>query len=53
VDLTTYSIIHDSYRAPWLTKSMELATKIGETKVACYGVLVFGFWGTVPAQLTA
>jgi undecaprenyl-diphosphatase len=53
VDLTTYSIIHDGYRAPWLTKTMELATKIGETKVACYGVLVFGFWGTVPAQLTA
>jgi len=53
VDYTTYSIIHDGYRAPWLTKSMELASRLGEPKIACYGLVLFGLWGTVPAQLTA
>jgi len=53
VDYTTYSIIHDAYRAPWLTKSMELASRLGEPKIACYGLVLFGLWGTVPAQLTA
>jgi membrane-associated phospholipid phosphatase len=53
LDYTTYSIIHDGYRAPWLTKSMELASKLGEPKIACYGLVAFGFWGTMPAQLTA
>jgi undecaprenyl-diphosphatase len=48
-----YSIVHDSYRAPWLTKSMELASKLGETRTAAYGLVIFGFFGTPTAQLTA
>ena len=46
-------MVHDTYRAPWLTKAMEFATKLGEPKIAAYGVVAFGFFGTPTAQLTA
>src|SRR5678810_636873 len=46
VDLTTYSIIHDTYRAPWLTRAMEIGTEIGQTKSAAIALALFGFWGT-------
>ena len=32
---------------------MELGTEIGQTKNAAMGLALFGFWGTIPAQLTA
>ena len=53
VDYTLYSVVHDTYRAPWLTRSMELATKLGETKTTAVGLVLFGFFGTPTAQLTA
>jgi hypothetical protein len=52
-DYTAYSVIHDTYRADWLTKSMELATRLGEPKTAGYGLVAFGFFGTPTAMLTA
>ena len=52
-DLATYHAIHDTYRAPWLDKTMELGTKLGETKTGLYGLTFFAFFGTVEAQVTA
>lgn len=52
-DRTAYHAIHDTYRAPWLDKSMQLATRIGETKSGLYGLVFFGFFGTPAAQVTA
>ena len=53
VDYTLYSVVHDSYRAPWLTRAMEVGTEIGQTKNAVIVLALFGFWGTPTAQLTA
>lgn len=53
IDLTAYTVIHDTYRAPWLTKGMEFASKVGEPRNALYGLVFFGFFGTPTAQLTA
>jgi len=53
LDYTVYSVVHDTYRAPWLTKTMELATALGERKNAVVGLALFGFFGTPTAQLTA
>jgi undecaprenyl-diphosphatase len=53
VDLTTYSIIHDTYRAPWLTRAMEIGTDLGQSKNAAIALALFGFWGTPTAQVTA
>lgn len=52
-DKSCYHAIHDTYRAPWLDDTMELATKIGETKSGLFALLFFGFFGTPPAQVTA
>ena len=53
LDYTVYSVVHDTYRAPWLTRAMELATDLGERKNSVVGLALFGFFGTPTAQLTA
>jgi len=53
LDYTVYSVVHDTYRAPWLDETMELATKIGETKSGLFALAFFGFFGTPTAQVTA
>jgi undecaprenyl-diphosphatase len=52
-DVATYHAIHDTYRAPWLDRTMETASKIGETKSGLYGLAFFAFFGTPTAQVTA
>lgn len=53
LDRAVYHAIHDTYRAPWLDRTMEAASKIGETKSGLYGLVLFGFFGTPTAQMTA
>jgi undecaprenyl-diphosphatase len=53
VDLQIYGAVHDTYRSTWLTRFMELGTELGQTKNALMGIVLFGFWGTPTAQLTA
>jgi len=53
VDVATYHVIHDTYRAPWLDKGMQAATTLGETKTGVYALAFFAFFGTIPAQVTA
>jgi undecaprenyl-diphosphatase len=52
-DLHTYSVIHDTYRAPWLDRAMKLGTELGETKTGLFGLVFFGFFGPPTAQVTA
>lgn len=52
-DRAAYHAIHDTYRAPWLDKGMEFATRMGETKSGLFGLAFFGFFGTPTAQVTA
>ncbi len=52
-DIAAYHAIHDTYRAPWLDKSMAFATKIGETKSGLFALTFFAFFGTPTAQVTA
>ena len=52
-DRAGYHAIHDTYRAPWLDRTMETATKIGETKAGLIALAFFGFFGTPTAQVTA
>src|SRR5258708_36895595 len=53
VDVATYHVIHDTYRAPWLDKGMQAATMLGDTKTGVYSLAFFAFFGTIPAQVTA
>ena len=52
-DQLGYNAIHNTYRAPWLDRTMRFASKLGEPKSAAFGVIAFGFFGTPAAQLTA
>ena len=52
-DRAAYHAIHDTYRAPWLDKSMAFATRLGETRSGLFGLVFFGFFGTPVAQVTA
>jgi undecaprenyl-diphosphatase len=53
LDIVAYSVVHDSYRAPWLDKAMKFATNIGEPRNVAFGLAFFAFFGTPTAQLTA
>jgi undecaprenyl-diphosphatase len=53
LDVRTYHAIHDTYRAPWLDRAMNLGTQLGETKTGLFGLVFFGFFGPVQAQVTA
>jgi undecaprenyl-diphosphatase len=52
-DYAAYHALHDTYRAPWLDKTMQFATKVGDTKTGLFGLIFFGFFGPVPVQATA
>lgn len=53
LDTAAYHAIHDTYRAPWLTGTMEATSKLGETRSALYGLCFFAFFGTPAGQVTA
>ena len=53
LDRATYHALHDTYRAPWLTRTMEAVSKVGETRSGLFGLVAFGFFGTPAAQVTA
>lgn len=52
-DQAAYRAIHDTYRAPWLDRTMRAGTQLGETKSGLFGLAFFGFFGTPTAQVTA
>ena len=53
VDIHTYHVIHDTYRAPWLDRAMQLGTELGQTKTGLFGLVFVGFFGPPTAQVTA
>ena len=53
LDVAAYHALHDTYRAPWLDRTMALATKVGDTRSGVYGLACFAFFGTPAAQVTA
>lgn len=53
LDTAAYHAIHDTYRAPWLTGTMEATSKLGETRNALFGLCFFAFFGTPAGQVTA
>jgi membrane-associated phospholipid phosphatase len=53
LDTAGYHAIHDAYRPPWLTTTMQATSKLGETKSALYGLCFFAFFGTPAGQVTA
>jgi undecaprenyl-diphosphatase len=53
LDLASYRAVHNTYRAPWLDRTMRLGTELGETKTGLFGLVLFGFFGAPTAQVTA